>query len=303
MAPQVHCISAEVHDRRPGCENRELSNETIDKDRITNSVVHYFGCVDFCEREAYFNTLDHNQKERIRDELRRVQRLKRFVEASTTRQGTTNIPGTTTPKKQDGKALVQNVRESLSAWRHYRDDRCQQFREGIAQYRRGRHGWHADAGCNNNFDPASHPSVTTGKPNFTRANTETEYDPDKDIKGYLVQYTMNGSGYYERSVLVDDADRGDNNNALTEEQKIERERTKVWKGKFPAQKAIVYDLLRRPLEPNQPNYLHREYEGEQKSDQSEPTDPPHRLRYFHFPSNNMTVSNGIPSCRISMLTR
>ncbi|RYP04849.1 hypothetical protein DL765_010029 [Monosporascus sp. GIB2] len=222
MSTAPHCISAEVHDRIPGREHFKISGDDLDPRRVSNQVIHYFGCLEFCERETYFRKLDAREQDLIRDQLRRVDRLKSFVAENWT---------SATPSQPGGQSS------------------------------------------------SSH----TTQINDQQNSDQPGYTPDKDVKGYLIQYKMHNLNpndiFYTGEDLIElgrSPDRDENGQGLDPEQ----QRTAIWKGEFPDQKAIVYDLLQRPVDENSEpgkHYMSRDYQQ----------DDAQRLRYFHFPANNM----------------
>ncbi|RYP89234.1 hypothetical protein DL769_000139 [Monosporascus sp. CRB-8-3] len=300
LAP--YCISAEVHDRLPGTEDHKISDVNLDPRRVSNLVIHYFGCLEFCERETYFKKLDALNQDLIRDQLRRVNRLKLFVAKNCTRQSDSD--GTTRD------SLVKNVQTSFANWRGDLNGANATRWGAVQKHRLGRRK-HCPPNCNVDFDPIEDPrketvsgasngveGVTPGQrssqsssSHATRINgqhnsDQLEYNPDKDVKGYLIQYKIDNLNdtsnvLYTGEDLIE-LGRSPDNGEIPWGQggDPEQQRRAVWMGTFPGQKAIVYDLLQRPVDENsQPgeNYMSRDY---QRGD-------PQRLRYFHFPANNM----------------
>jgi len=127
-----------------------------------------------------------------------------------------------------------------------------------------------------------------------------DYDPDKDIKAYLTLFTrVDGEDHrvVYRGVKLADQDglQGSIADSRASED-IKRQRRAVWKGEFPAQKAMTYDLLSKPdvgEGRNWTNYLSCNF----KRKESEPASC---LRYFHFPANNMEVSRAEPNLEITL---
>ena len=251
------CLSDEVHDRTTGEE--KLSEDNRNFTNVVNPVYHYFGCVSFCERKTYFDLLDDSQKDRIRYEIRRVQRLRRFVEKYSPYKDNSNA--SQRAKQLEGKVLVDNVTDSLSAWRHF----CEKWREKEKQdTKRRRHKQHpwCQQGCQaDNIDEV------------VSDNDGEGYKVNRDMRGYLAKYKLSNTGdnqFYEAEDVVD-----------KDLEKNGKRRMNIWKGSSPVQKATVYDLLDRPIE-NSTNHL-RATGHDQKGMR------PETLRYFHFPANNMKV--------------
>ncbi|RYP11614.1 hypothetical protein DL766_010025 [Monosporascus sp. MC13-8B] len=275
MTTARHCISAEVHDRVPGREHLKIPDADLDPRRVPNHVIHYFGCLEF---QTYFRKLGACQQDLIRDQLRRVNRLKSFVKE--------NCFG---KWRDDSKGV--NVR----TW------------DAVQKHRLSRRK-HCPPNCNVDFDPIdehgnengsetsngaegvtpSQPSSQSSSSHTTQINgqqnsDQPRYNPDNDVKGYLIQYKMHNPNpnpndisnvfYIGEDLIEPGREQGQ---GLDPEQ----QRTAIWKGKFPGQKAIVYDLLQRPVDENSEpgkQYLSRDF---QRGDAL-------LLRYFHFPANNM----------------
>ncbi|RYP51857.1 hypothetical protein DL768_002893 [Monosporascus sp. mg162] len=308
MAPHISCISSEDH-------------------KGSNPVVHYFACVEIQARHQYFKSLPESDgdKEKIRDELRRISKLRQFVaydahygDEPHDRDPARGAPATQgTQSIQDGhdapdaehelsrgyldKCLVCCVARSHEKWKE------QVGPEALGVVRKHRPTNHKCLGtgeeCNHDFNPTEEsfggcPLRNTPKKKINpQERTEPSsldqdspqrlaYEPKRDTRAYLIEYTRDLKGSYQPA-QYEEADL-----SSTDQQ------TAVWKGKFPDRKAIVYDLLDRPSIEGGPNYLHDNSApagGTQTTAGS--TDALHptarnqprmpNLRYFHFPANNM----------------
>lgn len=68
-------------------------------------MVHYFGCLEFCQRADYFHkTLDENKKEQIKTELRRIQFIRHAIR-----------------EDEDEVHLIEKYENSLQEWRNGTD--------------------------------------------------------------------------------------------------------------------------------------------------------------------------------------
>lgn len=130
VRPPADCISDEKHDGK------------------TNPVAHYFGCLDFCEREQFFKDLDDNQRQRIKEQLRRAKHIREFLAAESQDESMPNSGSGPAP----GNNLVDDVNESLTAWRkELPKDKWVKVQE----FRRKNHGGRPQCvkSCSNSFDP------------------------------------------------------------------------------------------------------------------------------------------------------
>lgn len=65
-----------------------------------HAILHYSGCLEFCQRETYFSSLSHSEREAIETELRRISYLRITLE-----------------QDDDDAIWVKNITESMSNWR------------------------------------------------------------------------------------------------------------------------------------------------------------------------------------------
>lgn len=209
------------HDIIPTC----LSAETHGEDDISDKVLHYLGCLEFCQREQFFRSLDKEHRDQIESELRRIKYLRRVLE-----------------QDKEDSPLISNLEKSMKEWRN-----CKTFKskDGIDAVRE----WRSALGRRNNEKQrgpqASPPTNSTKGP----------YDPDRDLNAYLVRYVQS-EGVTD---LGDDA----------------------FSGHFPNHKIAVSTLLD---ENKKSNPLARDTHLDQS------------INYFHFPANNMHVSDSPVFC-------
>ncbi|KAK0383951.1 hypothetical protein NLU13_8041 [Sarocladium strictum] len=199
-----------------------LDAEEHSGEEITDVIGHYLGCIEFGERQSFYESLSAEVQRRVRTELRRIQYLRHVLEES---------------EEASDKALIAQVNHSMKEWRSRHADRILR----ASRWRRSKGRTHGDT---NLHDP------NEGR----RSDTNKEYDPTKDLNAYIIQFDGNGG--------------------ITESDIHERG-LPVFRGKYPNQKVTVDWLLR-----GQDNYLDKErFTGEDGK--------PSRIRYFHFPANNM----------------
>lgn len=93
------------HGMNPTCLSAEKHKST------RNPTLHYLGCLEFCKRAAYFDSLPSNEKSQIEASLRRTE----YLRAKAT-------------EDDDVKILVTNLRASFDEWR-----KCSEYQEGIKE--------------------------------------------------------------------------------------------------------------------------------------------------------------------------
>ncbi|RYP64820.1 hypothetical protein DL771_008600 [Monosporascus sp. 5C6A] len=322
MASHMRCISSEAHE-----------------DSIGNPAIHYFACVEIQDRHRYFKSLPENDgaKEKIRDELRRISKLRQFI-AHDAHYGdephdgepARDVPAT--PVTQDtqetqpvhGVHNAHDVKQEQSG--RYLDEclvccvasshekwKAQLDRGALEVVRKHRHSNHVCPGtekrCDHDFNPTKEtfggcplrntPTKKINQQKLTKSSSPDQgclqrvtYEPKKDTRAYLIEYTLGPKGETIPSSYQP---------AQYEESDVrpEHQQTAVWKGKFPDRKAIVYDLLDKPGIEGGLNYLHDNSAtagGAQttggstgaplETARNEANGSP-KLRYFHFPANNM----------------
>lgn len=132
--PTPSCLSAEPHEAR-------------------DSLLHYLGCAEFCERQAFFDSLKLEDRKRINGEIRRIVRLRRALK---------------TERDDSVSSLVRNMEGSMEAWRESRGN------HGIDAVRK----WRTGKGLPND--------ATQDFPHEGEA--PGSYDADSDVKAYLIRY-------------------------------------------------------------------------------------------------------------------
>lgn len=120
-----------------------------------NFMLHYLGCLEFCQREHYFSSLPQDIQDEIEAELRRIYYLRDTLGRDHTTSG-----------------LVRNVETSLNKWRK---SPLYTSTTGLT----GIQAWRSGKGRKNGFvqREVSAPPSELGK-----------YDPDRDAKAYVVKY-------------------------------------------------------------------------------------------------------------------
>lgn len=120
-----------------------------------NFMLHYLGCLEFCQREHYFSGLSQDSQNDIEAELRRIYYLRDTLGRDHTTSG-----------------LVRNVETSLNEWR-----KCPLYTSttGLTAVQAWRRGKDRENG-------------------FTQRQVSAlpselgKYDPDRDTKAYFMRY-------------------------------------------------------------------------------------------------------------------
>ncbi|CAM1509028.1 Fc.00g027670.m01.CDS01 [Cosmosporella sp. VM-42] len=151
-----------------------LSADSHDGEFITDKLSHYMGCVEYCEREDYFNQLPDDGKRQIKTEWRRIQLLRQVLQTSDAE-----------------KHLVNNVSGSLSAWKtEMRTEKFQKVQKWSTQRKPKRKNCQA-------HDPGAE-EAQARRQSRPELLTSAEYNPDKDTNAYVIQY-RNGVGITDHS--------------------------------------------------------------------------------------------------------
>lgn len=146
------------HNLNPSCLSAE------EHDDPQNPVLHYLGCLEFCKRENYYNTLPPNYRDQIENLLRRTECLR--VKAS----------------GDDGlQDLVTNLSKSFQRWRSCK----QSYLKGIKEVK----AWSGRGELYEEHQLKQRPAHIDRIDIAEAANSQNEpYDPDKDTSAYLIQY-------------------------------------------------------------------------------------------------------------------
>ena len=184
---------------------RCLSEDEHSGDDIVDPVVHYFGCLLMCERKAYFESLAKIEQDKIKTELRRVKRLRHFVQQKgRTRQPDENGNNHSQSDGLEGRRLVANLKDSLEEWKKTLTNDNKTW-NAVRKHRLGRrrdcchpqpqsNAQEAHDGTNGNAKPniPNRASPEIANENWTPISSEQydggSYDPSKDIKAYFTQY-------------------------------------------------------------------------------------------------------------------
>lgn len=139
------------HDITPTC----LSAEEHGNNEARDVILHYLGCLEFCEREAYFNWLEGEHQKQLESELRRIEYLRHVLKHD----------------KEESLLLV-NLDRSMKSWRQCDLYTCSEGIEAVRTWRlaKGRRNFE------NQRDPR------------TSHLASSEYDPDRDLNAYLIRY-------------------------------------------------------------------------------------------------------------------
>lgn len=144
-----------------------LSAEHHDNPR--NPVLHYLGCLEFCERETYFKNLLENEKGQIEASLRRTEYLRLKV-----------------LEHNDVKVLVTHLQESFKNWRG-----SSEYKKGIAEvetWSGGKQTQQRDANINTTPSSPNSPNSPTSPTAAVSGHQHESYNPDHDTNAYLIQY-------------------------------------------------------------------------------------------------------------------
>ncbi|KUI66265.1 hypothetical protein VM1G_02448 [Cytospora mali] len=236
------CLSADSHD-----------------DHVQDPVLHYLGCLEFCERADYLDGHPEYRKQ-IEDELRRIHHLRKFV-----------------AKDCAESRLVEKVKESMNAWRGgslYNDEygikavqewrlekglknkvsqgepRFENSQDSHQDHHRTHHQEHQQ-GHQQGHHPGHHSDTSQGHDQ----SLHQDYDPDYDIYAHLTRF--------KNSVPVDEL-----NDCR-------------FHGRFPNHKTDVRCLLEKGNEA-MPNPLKMSRSSNSAVDTDDAI-----INYFHFPANNM----------------
>lgn len=139
------------HDITPTC----LSAEKHGNNEARDVILHYLGCLEFCEREEYFRWLDGEHQKQVESELRRIEYLRHVLKHD-----------------KEESSLLSNLDRSMKAWRKCELYKCS---DGIKAVRTWR--------------------LTKGRPNSksqrdprTSHSASSVYDPDRDLNAHFIRY-------------------------------------------------------------------------------------------------------------------
>lgn len=268
----VTCLSTEDHN-----------------DNVRDMVSHYFGCIQICERDGFFNRENKfwKDKESKKEESsagspadRRAE-AKRHVDelwgkskktvkdhANRTRRLIREIKG-----GKDAN-LVEYVGESHKAWCEYATLQQKALKVDWTEWRRRREGREEGESM---ADPRSETYVETAP---APMNGNDDYSLEKDVHAYIIQYEpgipkITGDAGFLTDHAVDDDHAGSRLSHGGSLLPLVGKTDGRLKGKFPDQRLPISRLLLEDTK-NSPSISHKENRD--------------LIRYFHFPSNNMRVS-------------
>ncbi|ROV96110.1 hypothetical protein VSDG_05016 [Cytospora chrysosperma] len=131
----------------------------------SDPMLHYLGCLEFCEREAYFSSVTEPEKQAIKIELRRISYLRELV-----------------GKDEDELQLARNLEKSMEKWRHSELYKGEHGIDAVRAWRTKRTDrFHRP--LRNNIDQ---PQVDP-QPGVSKDSSE-EYVPDYDINAHLIMF-------------------------------------------------------------------------------------------------------------------
>lgn len=140
------------HDMSPTCLSAEDHT-----DAVRDHLLHYLGCEEFCDREAYLESdkVDNNQRTLIKKELRRIQYLRKTLKADDTECH-----------------FITNLENSMKEWR-----KTPEYEEGRRQVQDWR---------------KSHKMLNEVDQNYigrqVMPNEQEKYNPDVDMNAYFIMY-------------------------------------------------------------------------------------------------------------------
>lgn len=277
----VTCLSVENHDRN-----------------IRDFVTHYFGCIEIHERKSFFT--DENQvwefeearmkelggkylqasgdrtaeaQQRVKD-LR--QKAKTSVESHNTRTKLlrNEISKKLIGKKEEGGNLVEYVTQSHKAWVS-----SQVFEEGIQKVKKWR-------------DLQKKPTgVADGS---MEGDESSSYSLEEDVNAYIIQYEVRETT--EDTGVVTQSLAGSSTQSTTDDESTHsKARPRLNGGNVRLSLEGITDERLKPLTfPDQRLRIVRLIEKDTTNESAKMsmsrTQNGTRIRYFHFPSNNMRVS-------------
>lgn len=139
------------HDITPTC----LSAEKHGNNEARDVILHYLGCLEFCEREDYFGWLDGEHQKQVESELRRIEYLRHVLKHD-----------------KEESLLLLNLDRSMKVWRKCELYTCS---DGIKAVRT----WRLAKG---------RPKPTSQRDPHTSHLASSEYDPDRDLNAYMIRY-------------------------------------------------------------------------------------------------------------------
>ncbi|KFA54065.1 hypothetical protein S40293_05549 [Stachybotrys chartarum IBT 40293] len=149
--------------RVPGCKPVTcLSSDFHDGEEITDRVTHYMGCIEFCDRESFYNNLPEEYQHPIKLELRRISFIRRVIE------------NTQSDDTQSDERVAKQLVDSLLSWQ--KDNRA-----NIKKVADWSAHWFPRRANARHHDPNSDRQVREGKPD--------EYIPDKDFNAYFIEFS------------------------------------------------------------------------------------------------------------------
>lgn len=135
-----------------GIESSCLSPD--DHDHIRDPILHFLGCLEFCDRNAYFDTMTQDMQSKLVKHLRRINFLRHALS-----------------RDESSEQLIFNLHGSLTAWR------CSaSYQSGMMRVKAWRERHHLPIGwaqCPQELDEA-----------VCRA----DYDLDRDTKAFHIKY-------------------------------------------------------------------------------------------------------------------
>lgn len=140
------------HDITPTC----LSAEEHKDDEVRDMILHYLGCLEFCEREQYFERLDEEHQKQVESELRRIQYLRHVLQ-----------------QDREESSLLRNLGKSMKAWR---ESELYTGPDGI----RAVQTWRLTMGRLKSKEQRASSSQFSS----------SAYDPDRDLNAYLIRYVQ-----------------------------------------------------------------------------------------------------------------
>lgn len=144
------------HDITPTCLSAEKHMNADARDII----LHYLGCLEFCERESYYDSLDKEHQKQIESELRRIVHLRYFLQ-----------------QDREESSLLWNLKNSIDAWKECELFTCEDGHRAVQTWR---------------LNKGRHNDKKQRKPrnSISLQVADSAYDPDRDLNAYFIRYVQ-----------------------------------------------------------------------------------------------------------------
>jgi hypothetical protein len=133
-----------------------LNADAHDHENITDKLIHYVGCIQYCDRESYYENLSEESQLQIKIELRRIDYIRRVIESSDT-----------------DKHLASRIQTSIREWREFAQKEVEKVAKWRAETKPERKAYH-------HHNPNASRQMKDIRPE--------DYDPNKDFNAYYIEY-------------------------------------------------------------------------------------------------------------------